>query len=108
MKNRRIYRFPIRVCDETQAVQWRKGGIIVHVDSKSGVAYDEESKTSVMFVDFWVMFDDTENEFETRHFVTIPTGKPIPDDAEFVGTILAKNDDIFGGALVFHVFEKKL
>lgn len=93
---RKIHRYAIPVTDETQSIQLPKGGRITHCDSKSGIG----------FVDFWVLFDEDTTEVETRHFVTVPTGQPIDDELAFVGTVLQRSDNIFGGALVWHVFEK--
>lgn len=106
--NRKIHRYTIPASEnQVESVQIRKGGTIVHLDSKSGIVYDgKDGDNPTVYIDFWVMFDDDEEEFVTRHFIPVTTGKPIDDGLIFVGTVVVKNDDIFGGALSYHVFEK--
>lgn len=102
---RKIHRYTIPASEnDVQSVQMRKGGTIVHVDSKSGLVY--ESEKPVVYIDFWVLFDEDVEDFETRHFIPVTTGKPIEDELIFVGSVVVKSDDIFGGAMAYHVFEK--
>lgn len=103
-----IHRYSIPASEnQVESVQIRKGGTIVHVDSKSGLVYEgKDGDNSTVYIDFWVMFDGDEDEFVTRHFVPVTTGQPIEDNLIFVSTVVVKNDDIFGGAVAYHVFEK--
>lgn len=102
---RKVHRYTIPALEnQVESVQIRKGGTIVHVDSKSGLVYEAEKP--VVYIDFWVMFDEDSEEFETRHFIPFTTGKSIDDDLVFVGSVVVKNDEIFGGAMAYHVFEK--
>lgn len=100
---RKIHRYAIPVGDDTESVQLPIGGYVIHV----------ESKTDPKFVHLWVMFDDDVNEFETRFFNTIPTGKPIADDLSYIGTALSKSVDLSVGeeqetTCAWHVFERIL
>lgn len=102
---RTIHRYTIPATENgVESVQMRKGGTIVHVDSKSGLVYEAEQP--VVYIDFWVMFDEDSEEFETRHFIPVTTGKPIEDELIFIGSVVVKDDHIFGGAMAYHVFEK--
>ena len=53
-------------------------------------------------VNLWALVDPS-NELITRHFSVYGTGHEVPaHPGEFIGTV-----HIHGGALVFHVFERK-
>lgn len=105
---RRIHRYSIPATEnQVESVQMRKGGTIVHVDSKSGLVYESKNANDPrVYIDFWVMFEDDEEEFVTRHFIPVTTGKPIDDGLIFVSSVIVKSDDLFGGAIAYHIFEK--
>lgn len=106
--SRKIHRYSIPASEnQVESVQIRKGGTIVHVDSKSGVVFDgKDGDNASVYIDLWVMFDENSEEFETRHFVSVTTGRPIDDELVFIGSVIVKSDEIFGGAMAYHVFEK--
>lgn len=47
----------------------------------------------------WALVDTTLTPVE-RHFITLPTGAAVPDNAQYLGTTLLSM-----GTLVFHTFE---
>lgn len=105
--SRKIYKYTIEATDSVQSVQMSKGATITHLDClpNSLIRTADDDKVH-SFISMWAMFDDDSTEVETRHFVTVPTGKPIDDELLFVGTVVQTSDEIFGGYLVWHVFEK--
>lgn len=106
---RTVYRYPLEIKDGTQPVQWRKGGIIRMVGQKSPdfIEVGDESgiPDRVAYIDLWVEIDDEIADFETRHFVIVGTGHPIPQGAEYIDSVIQRSETIFGGCLVWHVFE---
>jgi hypothetical protein len=49
----------------------------------------------------WALVDPMVAEIELREFRVVGTGNPAPEDlGRFIGTVL-----VYGGHLVFHVFE---
>lgn len=108
---RTVHRYPIEIKSGPQMVQWRKGGEIRLVGQKSPDIIDVKTEFGTRptsFIDLWVEIDDEIDDFDTRHFEIVGTGHPIPRDAEFMGSIVQRSDDIFGGALVWHVYEHKI
>lgn len=98
-----IYRYTIPVQAGTQPIQWPKGGEIRRVGGKR-----------LGYIDFWVEFEEGVTDVDTRYFVVVKTGAPIPDDYHYVETVIQSVDsndkelDLFGGAVVWHVYERNI
>ena len=97
MSNMRIFKYPVKVADESE-IKMPKGANILSVQTQRG-----EPCLYAMV--------DTEAEEETRYFRVIGTGNPIPefDEAskmrykrgyDYIGTFLQYND-----SLVWHLLE---
>lgn len=108
---RTVHRFPLEIKSGIQPIQWRKGGQIRLVGQKNPnfieISTDNGTITK-SFLDLWVELDDDVTDFETRHFEVFGTGHTVPYGAEFLGSIIQRSDDIFGGALVWHVYEHNI
>lgn len=86
-----IWKYPLRVKD-TQLVAMPKGARILSV----GVQTDT--------ICLWAMVDDREGETVYRRILIVGTGNPVfeAEDGKFIGTV-----QLYGGRLVFHVFEEE-
>jgi hypothetical protein len=86
----RIYKYPLAVEDKQKLVM-PVGAKILSVQMQ----FDRPV--------LWAMVDERpETVEETRTFVIVCTGNPVPDDVRwFLGTVQAAH-----GHIVFHVFEK--
>lgn len=84
----KVYRYELELIDQP-VVPMPKGARVL------SVSHERDR------LECWVLVDPNVAEVELREFRVVGTGNPAPDDlGEFIGTVM-----VFGGQLVFHVFE---
>lgn len=109
---RTVHRFPLEIKDGIQPVQWRKGGEIRLVGQKNQEPIEVGDESGIpdqmSFIDLFVEIDTDIEDFETRHFSIVGTGNPIPQGGEYLGSVIQRSERIFGGALVWHVYEHNI
>lgn len=87
---RRIFRYEIPVDDKNHDVRLSDTANVLKVGARS-----------VSAVEFWAEHNDARPEM-VRTFRVFGTGQAVPDGYRHVGT----PEPVYGGALVFHLYER--
>ena len=83
-----IWKYSLSVDQADGSFSIPKDGKIIYVSSQT-----------TRMINFWVELESN-NQIELRHFIVIGTGHSIPDNSEYVGSIMS-------GAFVWHLYERK-
>lgn len=96
---RKVFRYgPLEIAkEEAQLVHIPVNAKIVHVGSKSDG-----------FIDIWAIADeDAVDTTAPKYFQIFGTGEPLPEDAQYLDTIVQATLTSFrNGSRVWHVFER--
>lgn len=76
---------------------------LIHMPSTAKIVF--VGSKSDNFVDIWAVVDEDDTSTRARQFQIFPTGAPIPEDAQYMGTSV-QDSSLQNGNRVWHLFER--